>query len=318
MLETKKNKGMHEGLPPRGRRAAFTSSTSSAPAEAHRRGSDKRYSVNQHHRMPRSGGRGPAVMLRRQAVSPGSPQRLVPGAQGVPNARVAVMVGRRCVEFVLLLQSFDLVHRRASGGGVALADGVFRSEEVAVQHDLRRQLGGRGDHSQEERYRERSGALYACLPLTVGAVWGTSVRAVQRVHVRHASGPQAPTSRSLRSKLLLRIGVRGARSIWCTALSSVCYHRLQGRAPRCPASGGDGASARAPRSRPGVVTALPDTRIFLFVIPLDVPRSIYPGRDKPGGLVHRLQHHAEVLLTRRRTGGRRQKPRRTPTTDERV
>ena len=69
------------------------------------------------------------------------------------------------------------------------------------------------------------------------------MRAVQRVHVRHASGPQAPTSRSLRSKLLLRIGVRGARSIWCTALSSVCYHRLQGRAPRCPASGGDGASA---------------------------------------------------------------------------
>ena len=36
------------------------------------------------------------------------------------------------------------------------------------------------------------------------------------------------------------------------------------------------------------------------------------------GLVHRLQHHAEVPLTRRRTGGRRQKPRRTPTTDERV
>ena len=39
-------RGRTPGLPPRGRRAAFTSSTSSAPAEAHRRGSDKRRSVD--------------------------------------------------------------------------------------------------------------------------------------------------------------------------------------------------------------------------------------------------------------------------------
>ncbi len=39
-------RGRTPGLPPRGRRAAFTSSTSPAPAEAHRRGSDKRSSVD--------------------------------------------------------------------------------------------------------------------------------------------------------------------------------------------------------------------------------------------------------------------------------